>query len=151
MVSALCVKQVAKNSLFSSGMWGTKAGTEAKGRVVIPCLVPAPAADKIAYSQFSCLKSLPVVGQPPWHIWGQQVPPGQAGGSSGKASSVWLLQSHNHSKGKGKWWVWKQMDEKALLPSLLLVVCKQQAVSSKEKGEKKKSCGFLGCEDAAVT
>lgn len=43
------------------------------------------------------------------------------------------------------------MDEKALLPSLLLVVCKQQAVSSKEKGEKKKSCGFLGCEDAAVT
>lgn len=57
MVSALCVKQVAKNSLFSSGTWGTKAGTEAKGRVVIPCLVPAPAADKIAYSQFSCLKN----------------------------------------------------------------------------------------------
>lgn len=60
-----------------------------RGRVVIPCLVYA---DKIAWSQFELPnETVPVVGQPQWHIWGQQAPPVLAGGSSGKASTAWLL------------------------------------------------------------
>lgn len=90
-----------------------------------------------------------VQGSPERNIWGQEVSLVPAGGSSDKACTASLVQSHNNSKGKEKLWVWKQMDEKALLLLLLFVVCKQQAVILKEK--KKKSFALLGCEDAAVT